>query len=136
MADVWTSQMCAGLFEGDHMKLIFFLLVGVSGLIAQVDSVYTEGKIVTGDMISATEIEICISNYPFGRQWIPIKKVDRFVLRNGVIILGKEVPEQVYASFVEDLNRVYWKRAMHQFPNYNSLKHGYSKNWRSGHKTK
>ena len=118
------------------MKLIFFLLIGVSGLIAQVDTVYTGERIITGYMISATEIEICISNYPFGRQWIPIQKVDRFVLRNGKILVGKEVPEQVYASFVEDSNQEYWQRAMHPFPNYNSMKHGYSKNWRSGHRTK
>ena len=113
------------------MKLLLFLFISVSGVLAQVDSVHTTEKIITGDMISATETEICISNYPFGRQWIPIGDVERFVMRSGKIIIGEDVPEQVYVSFVDAYYESLKGRTGHAGINKSS-KQAYSKNWISG----
>jgi len=73
----------------------------VSGAFAQVDSVFTSQKIITGDLIGINEKEICIADHPFGKQWIPIDQVERFVTKDGELIIGPGASEENYSNYME-----------------------------------
>ncbi len=87
------------------MKSFFILVFMISGVFAQVDSVYTRQKIITGVIVGVNKTEICISHYSYDKLWIPIEQVDRLVSgRNGNIIIGLEAPINGYELFVARFN--------------------------------
>jgi len=86
------------------MKLPLAILFFSSALLAQVDSIFTNDQIYTGQIVSAMPYSLFLSNDTDKQKAISIFEIKRLVLRNGEVVVGAGVPPKAYSSYVRTFN--------------------------------
>jgi len=82
------------------MKYLSVILFLCSVLFGQIDSVYTSNYIYTGEIIGATLKNIYVMNKTYARKVIPVKFIQRVVLKNGEVVIGTGAPRMAYSAYI------------------------------------
>lgn len=80
------------------------MLVFTATVFAQLDSVYTKQDVVTGTIVWARQYSLVIYMENSEKKAVSINKIDRLVLNDGEVIIGDEVSNKKYLSYLEKLD--------------------------------